>query len=99
MLRAKHKATVLLIVIFVNAVELGGRGRRTWVFFEVKRLSLGKSSDAKTSLHARCCQHPAWTHRHTWFSHHQTNPCAEQTWSPATFKNLTRGYHKRRTFL
>lgn len=33
MLRAKHKATVLLIVIFVNAVELGGRGRRTWVFF------------------------------------------------------------------
>lgn len=32
MLRAKLKATVLLIVIFVNVVELGGE-EDTWVSF------------------------------------------------------------------
>lgn len=65
MLRAKLKATMLLIVIFVNVVELGGKRTRG---FPSKRegFPLGESISAEVSPCATQCPHPAGTPRGMW---------------------------------
>lgn len=97
MLRAKLKATVLLIVIFVNVVELGGKRTRG---FPSKRegFPLGESISAEVSPCATQCPRPAGTPRGVW-SPTWPVPHAEQTWIPTSFEDRVRGYHQRQVFL